>query len=67
MKVDTTPVEVREKVAQDPMMGVHWDKVADAVGIEVAVVVEETCGMVSDFSRRVVAERNQAETRPQRD
>jgi len=62
MHVEDTPV-ARETIAKDPMRGVRWDKVRAAVGVGVAVVVEETCGMVSDFSRQLRKQKNRPKTR----
>ena len=66
MHVEDTPT-AREKIAQNPLSGVRWDQVRDAVGTDVAVVVEEACGMVTDFSRHLHTEKRRPETGVRRD
>ncbi len=53
--------EVREKVRMNPLAGLQWDMVRDAVGLEVAVIVEEACEQVTLFSRRLGTERSSPE------
>lgn len=49
--------EAREKIRKNPLAGFRWDQVRDAVGRNVAVVVEETCDEVAAFARGMAAER----------
>ncbi len=53
---ETPETETRKTVT--PLAGFRWDKVRDAVGLEVAVVVEETGAAVAAFSQSMQTERN---------
>lgn len=62
IRVEDTPA-AQEKAKSSPLSGFQWGRVRDAVGVDVAVVVEEACDAVTEFARRMGMERTGAKMR----